>query len=71
MASLMILFCLQNLALNVADKGFSISVYNRSYDKTEAAVKRAAKEGKLLLLPLYIFSFIPLIITSPRYLRSG
>eukprot|EP00798_Chlamydomonas_sp_ICE-L_P029410 gene29410-5758_t len=35
----------QNLALNVADKGFSISVYNRSYDKTEAAVKRAAKEG--------------------------
>ncbi len=35
----------QNLALNVADKGFSISVYNRSYDKTEAAVKRAQKEG--------------------------
>lgn len=36
---------LQNLALNVADKGFTISVYNRSYDKTEAAVARAAKEG--------------------------
>ncbi|KAL6753626.1 6-phosphogluconate dehydrogenase, decarboxylating [Haematococcus lacustris] len=35
----------QNLALNVADKGFSISVYNRSHDKTEAAVKRAQKEG--------------------------
>lgn len=35
----------QNLALNVADKGFSISVYNRSFDKTEAAVKRAQKEG--------------------------
>lgn len=35
----------QNMALNVADKGFSISVYNRSYDKTEAAVKRAQKEG--------------------------
>mmetsp|Transcript_2798 Transcript_2798/g.6132 ORF Transcript_2798/g.6132 Transcript_2798/m.6132 type:complete len:570 (+) Transcript_2798:65-1774(+) len=35
----------QNLSLNVADKGFSISVYNRSYDKTEAAVKRAQKEG--------------------------
>ncbi len=35
----------QNLALNVADKGFSISVYNRSTDKTEAAVKRAQKEG--------------------------
>lgn len=35
---------LQNLALNVADKGFPISVYNRSYDKTEAAVERAKKE---------------------------
>lgn len=35
----------QNMALNVADKGFNISVYNRSYDKTEAAVKRAQKEG--------------------------
>ena len=36
----------QNMALNVADKGFPISVYNRSYDKTEAAVKRAQKEGE-------------------------
>ncbi|EFJ45488.1 hypothetical protein VOLCADRAFT_109207 [Volvox carteri f. nagariensis] len=35
----------QNMALNVAEKGFPISVYNRSYDKTEAAVKRAQKEG--------------------------
>lgn len=35
----------QNLALNVAEKGFPISVFNRSYDKTQAAVKRAAKEG--------------------------
>jgi hypothetical protein len=35
----------QNLSLNVAEKGFPISVYNRSYDKTEAAVERAKKEG--------------------------
>ncbi|GBF98115.1 hypothetical protein Rsub_10862 [Raphidocelis subcapitata] len=35
----------QNLSLNVAEKGFPISVYNRSYDKTEAAVARAKKEG--------------------------
>lgn len=35
----------QNLSLNVAEKGFPISVYNRSYDKTEAAVARAQKEG--------------------------
>lgn len=36
----------QNLALNIAEKGFPISVYNRSYEKTELAVKRAGKEGK-------------------------
>jgi hypothetical protein len=35
----------QNLSLNIADKGFPISVYNRSYEKTEAAVARAQKEG--------------------------
>ena len=35
----------QNLALNVAEKGFSISVYNRSADKTDKAVARAHKEG--------------------------
>lgn len=35
----------QNLALNVAEKGFAISVYNRSGDKTDAAVARAEKEG--------------------------
>ena len=35
----------QNLALNIAEKGFPISVYNRTYEKTEAAVGRAAKEG--------------------------
>lgn len=35
----------QNLALNIAEKGFKISVYNRSGDKTDAAVTRAQKEG--------------------------
>ena len=35
----------QNLALNVAEKGFTISVFNRSSAKTDEAVKRAAKEG--------------------------
>jgi hypothetical protein len=35
----------QNLALNVADKGFTISVFNRSSEKTDATVSRAAKEG--------------------------
>lgn len=37
--------CLQNFALNVAEKGFPISVYNRSYEKTELCVARANKEG--------------------------
>lgn len=35
----------QNLALNIAEKGFEISVYNRSSDKTDVAVARAQKEG--------------------------
>mmetsp|Transcript_37825 Transcript_37825/g.60651 ORF Transcript_37825/g.60651 Transcript_37825/m.60651 type:complete len:554 (-) Transcript_37825:207-1868(-) len=35
----------QNLALNIAEKGFSISVFNRSGDKTDNAVARAKKEG--------------------------
>jgi len=35
----------QNLALNVADKGFTISVFNRSSNKTDATVARAEKEG--------------------------
>lgn len=43
---------LQNLALNIADKGFSISVYNRTYAKTEAAVARAKKESRVLPLVL-------------------
>ena len=41
---------MQNFALNVAEKGFDIAVYNRSYEKTEACVKRAEKEGSVLLI---------------------
>ena len=40
----------QNLALNIAEKGFPISVYNRSFEKTEAAEARAKKTGALLPL---------------------
>lgn len=35
----------QNLALNVADHGYQISVYNRSYSKTQDTVQRAKAEG--------------------------
>lgn len=43
------LFGSQNLALNVAEKGFNISVFNRTYAKTEAAVARAKKSGGALI----------------------
>ena len=36
----------QNLALNVAEKGFPISVWNRSPDKVDATVARAEEEGQ-------------------------
>lgn len=36
----------QNLALNVASKGFDISVWNRSHDKTVATEARAREEVK-------------------------
>jgi len=35
----------QNFALNVAEHGFDISVYNRSSEKTDDCVRRAEKEG--------------------------
>ena len=34
----------QNLALNIAEKGFRISVYNRSESKVDETLKRAAEE---------------------------
>jgi len=35
----------QNFALNIASKGFRISVYNRSPDKVDSTVDRARAEG--------------------------
>jgi len=40
----------QNLALNIAEKGFPISVYNRTTSKVDETVERAQQEGKL---PVY------------------
>jgi len=42
----------QNLALNIAEKGFPISVYNRTTSKVDETVQRAKIEGNL---PLYGF----------------
>lgn len=39
----------QNLALNIAEKGFKIGVYNRTLSKVDDAVRRAADEGNLPL----------------------
>jgi len=36
----------QNLALNIAEKGFNISVHNRTYAKTTTTEERSQKEGK-------------------------
>ncbi|KAK8289633.1 hypothetical protein V6Z12_D07G204000 [Gossypium hirsutum] len=42
----------QNLALNIAEKGFPISVYNRTTSKVDETVERAKQEGDL---PLFGF----------------
>eukprot|EP00953_Heterococcus_sp_UTEX-ZZ885_P042136 21443-Heterococcus_DN1.PRE.1 len=39
----------QNFALNMASKGFTVSVCNRSPDKVDATVARAKSEGDLPL----------------------
>lgn len=43
----------QNLALNIAEKGFPISVYNRSSEKVDETVKRAKIEGNLPVKGFY------------------
>lgn len=57
----------QNLALNVAEKGYKISVYNRTYAKTEDTVRKAKKEkldnnlkGQLLHIVAVIHSLVEL-----------
>ncbi|KAL9323607.1 hypothetical protein ACSQ67_008464 [Phaseolus vulgaris] len=58
----------QNLALNIAEKGFPISVYNRTTSKVDETVERAQKEGKL---PVYGYhdpkSFVQ-SIQKPRFI---
>lgn len=43
----------QNLALNIAEKGFPISVYNRTNSKVDETVDRAVQEGNLPLKGFY------------------
>ncbi|XP_074561688.1 6-phosphogluconate dehydrogenase, decarboxylating 3, chloroplastic-like [Curcuma longa] len=56
----------QNLALNVAEKGFPISVYNRTAAKVDETVARAASEGGLPLFGHRSPQDFVLSISRPR-----
>ncbi|XP_068650081.1 6-phosphogluconate dehydrogenase, decarboxylating 3, chloroplastic [Aristolochia californica] len=56
----------QNLALNIAEKGFPISVYNRTSSKVDETVSRAREEGGLPLAGHYSPREFVLSIKRPR-----
>ena len=56
----------QNLALNIAEKGFPISVYNRTTSKVDETLDRAHREGHLPLSGHYAPRDFVLSIQRPR-----
>ncbi|XP_062026969.1 6-phosphogluconate dehydrogenase, decarboxylating 3, chloroplastic [Rosa rugosa] len=56
----------QNLALNIAEKGFPISVYNRTTSKVDETVDRAMSEGNLPLSGQYTPKDFVLSLQRPR-----
>ncbi|XP_075484441.1 6-phosphogluconate dehydrogenase, decarboxylating 3, chloroplastic-like [Primulina tabacum] len=56
----------QNLALNIAEKGFPISVYNRTTSKVDETKDRAHREGNLPLFGQYNPKDFVLSIKKPR-----
>ncbi|CAM6023003.1 unnamed protein product [Sphagnum balticum] len=56
----------QNLALNIAEKGFPISVYNRTVSKVDETVERAKEEGDLPLKGYYNPQEFVQLIQKPR-----
>ncbi|XP_073306509.1 6-phosphogluconate dehydrogenase, decarboxylating 3, chloroplastic-like [Primulina huaijiensis] len=56
----------QNLALNIAEKGFPISVYNRTASKVDETKDRAHREGNLPLFGQYNPKDFVLSIKKPR-----
>ncbi|XP_031491401.1 6-phosphogluconate dehydrogenase, decarboxylating 1 [Nymphaea colorata] len=56
----------QNLALNIAEKGFPISVYNRTTSKVDETVERAKQEGNLPLRGFHDPKSFVLSIQKPR-----
>ncbi|WZZ86059.1 6-phosphogluconate dehydrogenase, decarboxylating 1, chloroplastic [Brassica napus] len=58
----------QNLALNIAEKGFPISVYNRTTSKVDETLDRAAVEGNLPVSGQYSPRDFVLSLQRPRSL---
>ncbi|GER45267.1 6-phosphogluconate dehydrogenase [Striga asiatica] len=56
----------QNLALNIAEKGFPISVYNRTTSKVDETVDRARAEGNLPVLGFHDPESFVKSIQKPR-----
>ncbi|RZC76647.1 hypothetical protein C5167_000769 [Papaver somniferum] len=56
----------QNLALNIAEKGFPISVYNRTTSKVDETIERAKLEGDLPLTGHYSPRDFGLSLQKPR-----
>ncbi|KAG8500061.1 hypothetical protein CXB51_003707 [Gossypium anomalum] len=65
----------KNLALNIAEKGFPISVYNRATSKVDETVERAKQEGNLPLIVIVLVKAGPpvdqTIKTLLVYWRKG
>jgi len=55
----------QNLALNINDKGYGISVFNRTKDKTDTFIREAAK-GRTNVQGLYTIEGFTASIKTPR-----
>ncbi|KAL7171365.1 hypothetical protein ACSBR2_036087 [Camellia fascicularis] len=58
----------QNFALNMTEKGFPISVYNRTTSKVDETVKRAKLEGNLLLYAFHDPESFVHSIQKPRFI---
>jgi 6-phosphogluconate dehydrogenase len=56
----------QNLALNIAEKGFPISVYNRTTSKVDETLSRAQSEGPFPLTATYSPRDFVLSLQRPR-----
>ncbi|XP_051141112.1 6-phosphogluconate dehydrogenase, decarboxylating 2-like [Andrographis paniculata] len=56
----------QNLALNIAEKGFPISVYNRTTSKVDETVERAKAEGNLPVFGFHDPKSFVMSIQKPR-----